>query len=156
MGSGAQNMCLRNKTRPSPRGWPCHKRQDQGCNRSIPVAEKFHGCVKRAQAVIRLPESAFQPVDQTAIGLGKEREVLKLQRRRRGRAQQAGRQSTQVKGGAEERIVPQAIVPHAVQDGGGAGADQDGVSFGKIERFPGGAGGFRTHGQKILSDGVMP
>lgn len=156
MRSGAQDMCLRDKARPFRRGWHCHKGQDQGCSGRIPVTEKLHGCVKTAQAVIRLPESAFQPVDQTAIGLGKKREVLKVQRQRRARAQQAGGQFTQVKGRTEERIITQAVVPHGVQDGAGPSADQDGMMFGKIERFYGGVGGFRTHGQKFLSAGVMP
>lgn len=156
MGSGTQDMCLRNKARPSPHGWHCHKGQDQGCSGRIPVTEKLHGCVKTAQAVIRPPESAFQPVDQTAIGLGKEREVLKPQRWRRGGMQQAGRQSTQVKGGVEKRIIPQTVAPYGVQNGLGPGADQDGMAFGKIERVHGGAGGFRTHGWKFLSAGVMP
>lgn len=66
------------------------------------------------------------------------------------------RQSTQEKSGPEEGIVIQAVVPGAVQNAPGQGADQNGMTFGKIERFIVGADGFGAHRQKLLSARVMP
>ncbi len=81
MGRGTQDMCLRDEAHSTLRGRLCHERQDQGCNRRIPVTEKRHRCVKTMQSVIRLPEGPFQPIGQTAIGLRQQGEVLELKRR---------------------------------------------------------------------------